>query len=510
MLFVLGNLDKMHRTALLLAIVVATGEVRGQSPQPAYPAAPTPAGQGAAFTPPDAHLPQTAAPLVAMQPPGLMQPPATIQPTLGPQPALYSQTPYVSPLSAPAYNMPPAAPGPYPQYPPQYPPMQYPPQYGGPALPSGPLPSFTVPISSRFWFSVDVLMWWTKSAPMPQPLVTLGSPSDSVPGALGQPGTQVIYGGNSIDMRLSAGLRFDTGFWIDNDRQYGVDAGYFFLGRQFRGFSAFSDGYGSPLIARPTFDAQTGTESSYVDSYPGYVTGGITILNRSQFQGANIGPMLNLVQTDRFRFDGLLSFRYLNLTESLNIADQYADVQPGSLTFGGQTIHMSDFLSDLDTFRTTNSFYGGALGGRMNWASGRWLINATGRVGLGTVQERAVIQGSTTLTTAAGTQSILPGGILATTANIGNYYRSPFAVAPEAYLNIGYQITPRTTLRIGYSFIFLSNVLRPGNQVNRTTSANLLPSDPTYGNPGPNLPTYQFHTSSYWAQGLNLGLDWRF
>lgn len=508
----------MHRTALLVAIVVAAGEVRGQPPQGAYPAAPPPNGQGAAFTPPDAHLPQSAAPLVAMQPPRRLRPPRLVQsptmppPTPGPQPALYPQMPYVSPLSAPAYNnLPPPAQGQYPQDRPPYPPTQYPPRYGGPPLATQIAPpNSPSSISSRFWFSHDILLWWTKSSPVPQPLVTLGSTSDSVPGALGQPGTQVIYGGNSIDMRLSAGLRFDTGFWIDNDRQYGVDAGYFFLGRQFRGFSAYSDGYGSPLIARPTFDAQTGTESSYVDSYPGYVAGGVTIFNRSQFQGANIGPMLNLVQTDRFRFDGLLSFRYLNLSESLNINDQYADVQPGSLTFGGQTIRMSDFLSDLDTFRTTNSFYGGSLGGRVNWASGRWLINATGRVALGTVQERTVIQGSTTLTTESGAQSVLPGGILATSANMGNYYRSPFAVAPEAYLNVGYQIRPWLTLRIGYSFIFLSNVLRPGNQVNRTASANLLPSDPTYGNPGPNLPTYQFHTSSYWAQGLNLGLDWRF
>jgi hypothetical protein len=56
----------------------------------------------------------------------------------------------------------------------------------------------------------------------------------------------------------------------------------------------------------------------------------------------------------------------------------------------------------------------------------------------------------------------------------------------------------------------LSNVARPGNQVNRVTSANLIPSDASYGTSGPNQPAFQFHTSSYWAQGLNLGLDFRF
>jgi hypothetical protein len=97
------------------------------------------------------------------------------------------------------------------------------------------------------------------------------------------------------------------------------------------------------------------------------------------------------------------------------------------------------------------------------------------------MQERTGIQGWTTLTKPSGAQSTLPGGILATTANIGNYYRSPFSVVPEAYLNLGFQLNPSVALRVGYSFIYASNVLRPGNQVNRTTSANLIPSDPTYG-----------------------------
>jgi hypothetical protein len=434
-------------------------------------------------------------PPVAAQAPVAAQPPVAVQPAPNPQLLSPGQATYTPALATPQ--------GP----PPLYPPFDYP-----AVRPTGPRwqPRNPCPLSARFWFTADVLLWWTKAAPEPQPLVTTGSASDAIPGALGQPGTQVIYGGNSINLPLSAGMRFETGLWIDNDRIFGVEAGYFFLGKQFRGFEAYSDGFGNPLIARPTSDAQSGTEGSYVDSYPGYVTGGLTVINRSQFQGANVGPALNLVQTDGFRLDGLLDFRYLNMAESLDITDQYADVQPGALTFGGQNIRWSDFLSDFDTFKTTNSFYGGSLGARTNWSRGRWVFGATGKVAIGTMQERTVIQGWTTLNTASGAQFTLPGGILASTANIGNYYRSPFAVVPEAYLNLGFQLNPWVTLRLGYSFIYLSNVLRPGNQVNRTTSANLIPSDPTYGSAGPNQPAYQFHASSYWAQGMNVGLDCRF
>ena len=41
----------------------------------------------------------------------------------------------------------------------------------------------------RLWFTADYLLWWTKSAAVPQPLITVGSSGDPIPGALGQPNT---------------------------------------------------------------------------------------------------------------------------------------------------------------------------------------------------------------------------------------------------------------------------------------------------------------------------------
>lgn len=485
---------------------------------------------GTAFSPPPAHVPQTAQPLLAMQPPA----PAPSMPgaasTLDGQsptaPPATGETPYyTTPTPPPAATSTPAPytrMGPYtPVYTPMAPPATiytplpppvptYPPPIWRPRSDRPPLPDMAYEVTSRFWFRTDVLLWWTKSDPMPQPLVTTGSPSDSLPGALGQPGTQVVYGGNSINFGPTSGLRLDTGFWLDGDRVFGIEAGYFFLGRQYRDFSAASDDFGNPVIARPTIDAQSGTEGSYVDSLPGYITGAVDVITRSQLQGANLDGALNLLQTDSLRLDGLLGFRYLSLVESLDVNDQYAEVSRGSLTFGGGPVRLSDTLSDFDGFRVTNSFYGGSLGARLYLSRGRWLITALGKLALGTVQQQAIVSGSTTLTNWNGNQTTLPGGILATTANMGTHYQSPFAVAPEARFDLGYQITPWLTARIGYSFLFLSNVARPGNQVNRVTSANLVPSDPSYGTAGPNQPAFQFHTSSYWAQGMNFGLDLRF
>src|SRR5208283_6095108 len=49
------------------------------------------------------------------------------------------------------------------------------------------------------WASSDYLFWWSKNAPAPVPLVTTGSLADPIPGALGQPGTKVLFGDQTLD-----------------------------------------------------------------------------------------------------------------------------------------------------------------------------------------------------------------------------------------------------------------------------------------------------------------------
>lgn len=374
-----------------------------------------------------------------------------------------------------------------------------------PAEPFGPGPT-------RFWFRSDYLIWWTKDAPLPAPLATVGFANDSPPGALGQSGTQVIYGGQNVDLGAASGWRLDLGYWLDAEQRFGLQAGFFILERQGREFDAFSDQNGNPVLARPVFNAQSQSESSYVDALPGTLAGGMTITNTSQFFGYEFNGLVNIVKTDRFRLDGILGFRYLNLTETLEIDDQLIPLAPNFLTFLGQPVDVTSTMFDFDSFRTTNNFYGGQLGTRMDWTwgGGRWSLDLTTKIALGTTQEKAIIRGATTVYPASGPPTSAAGGILATTANIGEYYQSPFAVVPEVDVNLAFAITPRVTARIGYSFIFWSNVLRPGDQVNRVVSPNLVPSDASYGQPGPNQPQYQFQTTSYWAQGLNIGLDFHF
>ncbi len=146
----------------------------------------------------------------------------------------------------------------------------------------------------------------------------------------------------------------------------------------------------------------------------------------------------------------------------------------------------------------------------MNWTSGPFQVESVTKLGLGATEQTTEISGATTVVNGSGFASTAPGGVLATTANIGTYHQARFSVVPEEDLNFSLAITPYISARLGYSFVYWSNVVRPGDQVSRVVSPTLVPSDPSYGTGGPNEPGNHFQTAGYWAQGLNIGLDFHF
>ena len=66
---------------------------------------------------------------------------------------------------------------------------------------------------------------------------------------------------------------------------------------------------------------------------------------------------------------------------------------------------------------------------------------------------------------------------------------------------------------VGYTFLYTNNVLRPGNQINRTINTSqdtAYTEDPAAKLQGPAQPTFKFNSSDFWAQGINVGLAFRF
>jgi hypothetical protein len=106
-----------------------------------------------------------------------------------------------------------------------------------------------------------------------------------------------------------------------------------------------------------------------------------------------------------------------------------------------------------------------------------------------------------------------PGGYFAQPTNMGERTRTVFAIVPDLGLNVGYMVTRRTTLLLGYTFLYTNRVVRPGKQIDRNINPTQNPSFgalPPAMLVGPARPVPRSDDSGFWAQGINLGFEFRF
>jgi hypothetical protein len=159
----------------------------------------------------------------------------------------------------------------------------------------------------------------------------------------------------------------------------------------------------------------------------------------------------------------------------------------------------------FDRFNTRNEFYGGQLGGRVEYAGDRLFLSGLFKIGLGTTHEVVDLTGFT-----RGAVNT-PGGLLVLTSNGGRRSHDEFAAVPELGINVGYQVCRGFQVFVGYTFLYISDVVRPGDQINRNVNPNLLPASPTFRTPtGPAEPAFSFQRTDFWAQGMNFGLAFRY
>jgi hypothetical protein len=361
----------------------------------------------------------------------------------------------------------------------------------------GPAPG-TIP--SRFWGEAELLFWWIKNSNTP-PLVSVGPPSSG--GILTQ-GATTVFGG-SINNEERMGGRFTVGTWLDCEGKFGIEGSYFFLGSRGIPFTTGSNGGpGSPAIGRPFFNILTGMEDAQLLAFPGVAAGSVSANLTSRLQGAELNFVCrHCCCSDCWRLEFLSGFRYLELHEGLGIAEDI-QVLPGVPIIGGDRFLLND------QFDTNNHFYGWQLGARGEYRRGPWFVGACGKVALGESHETVTISGSTTIITPAGT-TVAQGGLLALPTNIGRFNRDAFAVVPEVGISVGCQLTCALRVFAGYTFLYWSDVARPGDQIDRVINPTLLPVNMAVGPPvGPARPSFTFHETDFWAQGIHVGLEYRY
>ena len=355
------------------------------------------------------------------------------------------------------------------------------------------------PSNNRWFGGGEYLLWWMKGSPTPALVTTSTDPKASPLGAFGSSGTQVIYGGSDVGTAAHPGGRLNIGYWFNDDHTIGLNLSGFGLGTAGSLFAMSS--YGYPALTRP-YSVTTGSQESQVvsglqPSTQVLDTGTVIVRYQSELSGAEANLRGNLLSGRMLSIDLLAGFRNVDLVESLSIDAQSS---PSTASFAGT---VREFY---DQFRTSNHFYGGQFGAAFEFKQGRWSLDVMTKVGLGGTQSQVAIGGSTLVSVIDNgktTQSSFSqsGGLLTAATNIGTYNHSQFSVVPELGVNFGFQVTPYSRVFAGYSFLYWSNVARPGSQIDTVLS----PMGQTTSHP-----SFVFQESGFWVQGLQAGLEFRF
>jgi hypothetical protein len=362
-------------------------------------------------------------------------------------------------------------------------------------------PAFRGFLSNRLWFRGEALLWWVRGGQTPPLLTTSpGSTPQAQAGVLGQTDTTILFGDQALNTGLHAGGRLTFGLWLDRCENSGVEFSYFILGQNTQTYNNAS--MGNPILARPFFDVNpaVAAESSQLIAYPNFSSGTFSAVSTENFQGAEALWRQGIVHGCDGRIDLLAGYRFQRLTDGLTIADSTTSSGTASVAPTGTTINSTDL------FHTRNDFNGGELGFATQWHRNRWSLETTLKLGIGQTSTQVLVNGWTTVV-ANGTNAAYTGGLLALPSNIGTYNSQQFSMMPEIGFTLGYDLTPRLKATAGYTLLYWSDVARPGDQIDLNVDSRQFPPPTTTT---ATKPEFVLHTSDFWAQGLNLGLDYRF
>lgn len=365
-----------------------------------------------------------------------------------------------------------------------------------------------------WWVNTEYLLWFIQSQPVRLPYVTTSSPGDF--GVIGQPTTQLLYSNGDQGLGLFSGFRIMGGWYKDVDKRCGFEFGGFLSEHKSDIYTAISDPNGVPTIARPFFQAGTGAPGVFIVSNLGLASGGIVVATNSRFWGAEGSFINNLYRScpDDACFwntDLLLGVRFMQLREELSF-DSSSTVIGGGATFVGQPVTAGGTIIIRDSFDTTNRFYGGQLGIRTSVTYGRCVFTAVGKCAAGLMHQEISINGTTTLSDPAlGINASALGGLYANAQNIGEFVRDEFSVIPEVNLYFGYNWCSWFMTYVGYTGMYVTDVVRPGDSVPLTVNSSLLPASNDFGigavAPVANRTLTQ---SDFWIQGVTFGFNVRY
>lgn len=397
-----------------------------------------------------------------------------------------------------------------------------------------------------FYARGEYLQWWLEGMNTP-PLVIQDAQPDTVSDPdveFLQPGVSIIYGDNRILEEGRDGYRVTLGYWFDDYGNWGIEGDYLDLGGISESFSAGQlDGIvpanriGRPFIAVAPLDANNDGDTDDLGELPvgraaeevdtEDLDGRVTVNSRSDFQTSGVRFMHGLCCRENCgvgcgdcvggcdsctscgtgvggnagwlpgvrRTDFIWGLRWAELDEGLQVTE---DLQ--------ERDDLDTFLLN-DIFDTNNQFTGAEVGFRWQWEHQRWSLDMLSKIAIGNTEQSVRINGSTLVNRGTAFEATNPGGLLALPSNIGIYERDQFSIMPELGAKLGYMMTDRLRLSVGYTFLYWSNVVRPGDQISLLVDPNQVAR--FGGGDAGFAPEFRFIETGIWAQGLDFGAEYR-
>jgi hypothetical protein len=248
----------------------------------------------------------------------------------------------------------------------------------------------------------------------------------------------------------------------------------------------------NPVITRPFFNVSTNAQSTVVVAFPGSATGNVAASITSASSGGDILLRRNWIQSHGNRWDFLWGYQTAQLDDSLLInSTSIANNQTS--------------LNIRDQFSTQNHFDGLALGLNSFSRVENWSLDTMVKLGFGSMEREVTIEGFRRTTVSPGNFSDQNQGLLARATNSGTTTSNTFVVVPELNLTLGYRLTYRIDLTLGYSLLALPKVARASDQIDPSLRVNL--SNPLVGDVAP---TRTLAEENYVLQSFNYGLQWRY
>ena len=224
----------------------------------------------------------------------------------------------------------------------------------------------------------------------------------------------------------------------------------------------------------------------------------------NRMQGAELNVLGRLPGSCGFDIVALAGFRYWSFYEGLRFNTDSPYVVPPI-----------DIWMTEDKFDAENNFYGGQVGMVFTYNVCNFFANVKGKLAVGAMRSELKIDGYLETNDFDHFEAVVtyPGGYFTAPSNIGKHKKTNISVIPEINVNIGYKFCDCVQFEVGYTAMYVTNVLWAGKQISR----NINPSQNiSYTGPatpdlvGKKAPKARLKTDGLWVQGVSAGLGLRF